>query len=271
MILLMLFLSCLLGSSPVMAKSFSTQYILTSNSINIDFYRVLNPPISQLSTTTPSPVVALSPTILPPTGTRNNWLVFTYKLSKNQPLPNDLPLFLVVFEEQVLFAADASLADGQEHQMSINLQELALSDKTFTPIFYQNNYLQDFELEISGLAFSDQPAKQSVEVSQLDDLTVVREADQSLTVIFKLDPKPNQQHFYQLVCLNDASQVTASKSLLKTDDFLWPKLIFGSFAANQKNELIFSVSDFICDGQVYVKNELGVRSIPVSIIKVSDL
>lgn len=255
----------------VQAKNFASQFVLSDNSINVDFFQIVNLPEIEPSSpsSSPSPNQTPAPT-LPPA----NLLSFTYQLSKFKELPADLPLFIVTLGQKVIFTADANLADGLEHQVLLDISVLAPDQLGQTPVFYQNSYLDDFELILGGLAFVSQPApipSVSISPTKIINPSAIRERDQSLTVIFTLQETVREQHFYKLSCLDAQGAKPDSVWLIKNDNFLWSTLSFLGAWSNQKNELIFHLAQFDCAGQVQFINERGDISEPVSIIAVENL
>jgi len=294
----------------VEAKDFSYQFILTDNTIALDFFTIVNLPVANPSsnavspidpsssiTLTPTVATAITPTVattitptevpkptdpfptdsqLPVNPTSGpaasaQILSFDYKMTKNQDIPTDLPLFIVTFDQEVIFAADASTADGLSHQVQLDLKLFDPNYLRKVPIFYQNNYINDFTLSLNNLAFSDQILEPTNKLCQIQNLSAIREVDQSLTIIFSLEEETKNQRLYQLFCLNERQEITHFTRLVQKDNFLWPTFTFLSFLSNQKNELIFHLDEFECEGLVYVADDFGTKSEQVSIVNVEEL
>ena len=259
MILILILLNFIFFSKNIEAKSFSHQFVLTNNLIDLNFFKIVDLPVP-----TPTPTTEIKQN-------SQKILSFDYKLSKTKDLPPDLPLFIVVFDQKVIFSADASLADGLTHHVQLNLETIDPNYLGKFPVFYQNNYLNDFEFILENLSFINEIESIRENILQIKNLNVIRELDQSLTIVFSLEEQFKNHYSYQMFCLNEKKEVTNSAKLIKNDDFLWSKFSFLNFFSNQKNELIFHLEDFKCDGLVYLSNEFDVRSEEVSIINVKDL
>lgn len=247
---MMIFLFCLILvflAKPIEAQGFSYQFVLTNNSINLDFLEELELDLDEREL--------------------KNFLFFEYKLEKQGELPLDLPLFLVAIDKEVLFSADASLADGLFHKV-----ELDLSNRIGQmPVFYQSSYLDGFELSLKNLIFTEQSSLSKNSALRLKDLSVIRELNQSLSVIFSLEEVEKTQHSFQLVCLDEQNKSINSVGLVRNDDFLWSNFSFINLFANQKNELIFHLDQFECGGFVRVVADFAIQSDKTSIIRVEDL
>lgn len=267
MILIFIFLNLLFFTKKIEAKSFSYQFVLANNLIDLDFFEPIDLSI-QTSIATLSPAISTTPET---SKVPNKILSFDYKLQKNQDLPVDLPLFVATFGQEVIFSADASLADGIFHHVELDLESFEQNYFNQTPVFYQNNYLSDFSFEVKNLFLIEALSVATVSMSEIQNFSAIREKDQSLTIIFALQEEIKTQHLYQLFCLNEQEEIIASTNLTKKDNFLWSSFSFLGFFANQKNELIFNIKEFNCDGSVYVTDNLGAKSDLVSIIKVENL
>lgn len=237
----------LLFSQQVDAKGFSYQFILADNSIDFNYLEKVELNLSDQES--------------------QNFLSFEYKLEKYKELPVDLPLFLITFDGKVVFSADASMADGLFHQVELDLSE----SKDHLPIFYQSSYLNDFKLSLENLSFTDQPSLADENTLQIKDLNVIRERDQSLSVIFSLEETVKNQHYFQLFCIDEQGETYNSTELSSSDNFLWSNFLFTKFFTNQKNELIFHLAKFDCSGVIYVLVDSAFKSDQTSIIEVGDL
>lgn len=266
MVFILILLSFVIFSKKVEAKSFDYQFVFENNSINLDFFKVVN-----VAPTNQPVVEVISPSIEPVQASSVKILSFEYKLKKNNDLPLDLPLFLVTFGQEVIFYADAGLADDQIHKVEIDLSLFDQGTINKTPVFYQNNYLSGFELEVSNVVFISEFSSDAAVDPQVIDLSVIREKDQSLTIIFTFQEESKEPHEYNLSCLNEKEKIVHSIKLNKNDDFLWSNFSFIRFFANQKNELIFHLNEFDCDGLVSINTDQKFRSTAVSIINVEDL
>jgi hypothetical protein len=264
MVFIFILLSLVIFSTKVDAKSFDYQFIFEDNFINLDFFKVIDvAPTNQPTTAIiPIPIISTSPAKI---------LSFEYKLSKINDLPLDLPLFLATFGQEVIYYADASLADDQLHKVEIDLSLFDQDILGKTPVFYQNNYLSGFELEVKNVVFIGEFSSNTVADPQVIDLSVIREKDQSLTIVFTLQEESKAPHEYELSCLNEKEEIIHSVKLSKNDDFLWSNFSFIRFFANHKNELIFHLNEFNCDGLVNIKTDQQKKSTAISIINVEDL
>jgi len=263
MTLIFILLSFIFFSQKIEAKSFSYQFILANNAINLDFFKPIDLPAPTLTpTSSPTPEVSKSPAKI---------LSFDYKLKKNKDLPLDLPLFIAAFGQEVIFSADANLADDIFHNVQLDLESFDQNYLGQTPVFYQNNYLNDFTFEVKNLSFIDSFSAIETNLPEIKNFSAIRERDQSLTIIFSLQEETKIQRFYQLFCLNEKKEIISSIKLARKDDFIWSSFSFLGFFANQKNEAIFNLKEFNCDGLVYVADNFDVKSDLVSIIKVENL
>lgn len=269
MVLILILFSFVFFSSPIQAKSFSYQFNLANNVINLDFYRALDLPLPTL-TLIPSLTPIYSPTPTSP----KKILVFDYQIKTSKELPINLPLFIVVFGQEVVFSADAFLADGVVHHVELDLELFNSNYIDQSPIFSQNNYLNDYELTITNLSFLEKFSavnNETLNQAKIENLSVIREADQSLTIIFSLSDKNKIVDSYTLLCKDESKQLLGSARLVKTDDFLWPNFIFSNFSTNHKNDLIFHLKEFTCVGLMSVLSGSGDEFIVNSIIEVKDL
>jgi hypothetical protein len=118
-----------------------------------------------------------------------------------------------------------------------------------------------------------------VEANQdiLTDLMLVREANQSLTVLFKILTQDSVPKSYYLACLNEDNQIQEDlTSLLTTTNYFFADQEVSYFLPNNNSELIFNLSNFTCQQQlaVYSVNFDGQQSslsLPVNIISYQDL
>ena len=250
---LLIFLCFFLFLNKTAAKSFNYEFVLSDNLIDLNFFKVLDLPIEDLQLE------------------HGNIISFEYILNKTANLPQEIPLFILALGKQVLFSVDAKMADGIVHQVSLDLSQFGSLSTAEMPIFYKNNYLDNFELEIKNLLFTKDSSEKLSEDSQIKNLSAIREADQSLTIIFSLEGENLRDHRYEIFCLGDGGKIANSSKLTRTDDFLWPNFSFLRFFANYKNELIFNLNEFACDGLVYLQNDVGLRSDQTSIVEVTDL
>lgn len=234
-------------------ESFSSQFVFTNNQINFDSSFLIK--VESASTT-------LEPL---------NILSFNYQLTKNVDLPTDIPLFIVSIGEKVIFYADASLADGLLHKIQIPLLEFVQNDSNNWPVFYRNNVLDGFELKISEVNFVKDLTKQIHDDLKIREFSAVKELDQSLTVVFKIEESVKNSNRYDIFCLDEKQKVVNSATLSKKDDFMWSNFYFTNFFSNQNQELIFNLNNFLCDGLVYVVANNKFASEKISIIDVRNL
>ncbi|KKQ08515.1 MAG: hypothetical protein US20_C0015G0003 [Candidatus Pacebacteria bacterium GW2011_GWF1_36_5] len=218
MIIILFFLTLFFSVRQIEAQSFSYQFILANNSIDLDFLKKL-----ELNLEEQKP---------------KNFLSFEYKLEKQNDLPSDLPLF---------------------------------NRNDRIPVFYQSNYLDGFKLTLENLIFIEEPILNKDKTSIIKDLSVIRELDQSLSIIFSLEETEKRQHSFQLICLDEGGEVTNSNKLFKNDDFLWSDFFFTNSFSNKKNEFIFHLDKLECSGLVYVLTDFSIQSDKTSIIRVEDL
>ena len=233
-------------------NAFTYQFVLENNIISFDFSQINIPSNFQIELTKPKEILS-----------------FDYRLTTEQSLPKDIPLFLVVFGQEVIFSADVNLADADFHTTQVNIKNFAdYFDQL--PVFYKNNVIENFKLEIANVTFVDQLYENKSLIS-ITDLNVIREADNSLTVIFSVQEEIKNSHSYQLFCLNEKQEIIDSTKLNQKDNFLWPNFSFLSFYTNHKNELIFHLKEFSCNGSFYVTADDVFTSDRVSVIAAEDL
>lgn len=270
MLLIFILFSLIFLPKRVEAKSFSYQFIFTENAIDLDFFKAINldPTVKLISDPVLNPSVSPLPS---PSVPLVRILSFEYKIKQNIALPLDIPLFLITFDREVIFYADASWADDQFHRVEIDLSLFDLDIFNKTPIIYQNNYLSNFELEVRNLAFIESSFSNTVVDFQINDLSAIRELDKSLTIVFSLHDDSKRNHEYKLLCLSEKEEVLSSIKLNKNDDFLWTTFSFVSFFTNQKNELVFHLKEFNCDDLVRVIADQKISSASVFIVNVGDL
>lgn len=255
MIVVLFFLSLFFLAKPALVQGFTYQFKLENNFINLDFSKI-------------EPVIGSS-TINEPSE-KNNILSFVYKIETKQNLPADIPVFIVVFDKKVIFTADATLADDFFHTVEIDLKNHSLTESKQLPIFYKNNFFNKCEIDLLNIKFiKELTAERSL--IEINDLNVIREKDSSVTVIFSVQEDVKSLHSYQLFCLNEQQQILNSIQLTQDDNFLWSEFSFLNFYANQKNEIIFHLTEFSCDGEVYVVGDGLFESNRTSIIGLENL
>lgn len=258
-LILVLFLSSfIILNQEVQAQSQSQsyQFLLMDNSINLELFQPVALPSQDLSSKSYD----------------KNILSFKYKIQADKNLPSDIPLFLVAFGDEVIFYADASKADGFFHEVSLNLKPYFLTNDWSLPVFYKNQYFTNLNLELTAFNFLDDLNFQSNDSYAINDLNVIRELDQSLTVIFSLAENERQAHFYELVCLDNTSQeMIHSRKLIVSDSFLWGGFEFVNLLSNAKKELIFHLSSFNCEGSFYVLVDGEIKSTTTEAIGIKDL
>lgn len=247
-------------NSEVEAQVQNYQFLLIDNFIDLELFK---------------PIVLTEK--LPDSNSQNiqekNILSFKYQLSENKNLPLDLPLFLVAFNKDVVFYTDASVADGFQHEIQLDLKKYFQDeDDWHLPVFYQNQYLKDLDLKLSDFNFVENLSLSPVLSATIEDLDVIEEIDKSLTVIFSLIEENRRPHSYELFCLDETSQRDiGSKKLIVSDGFLWGGFNFANLFSNIKKELIFHLSDFACDGLFYVLLDGQIKSEAVGVTELKDL
>jgi len=261
LVVILFLLQFIIFNSEVEAQAQNYQFVLVDNSINLELFK----PLDFLPTETGD--------IKDSNNLHPSFLQFAYQIEADQDLPSDIPLFLLAFDRQVVFFADSNQADGLEHQVQIDLKDYFKDEENWSlPVFYQNQYFNDLQLKLHKLSFLEDyslPLSSSVAIN---DLTAIEETDGSLTLLFSLVEKNKQRHVYELLCLDQKSQkLLSSKKLLRNDEFLWPNFNFSNLLSNQKQELIFHLSDFVCDEEIVVLLDGELRSQATQMIRVSDL
>jgi hypothetical protein len=236
---------------------FDYQFVLTNNTIAFDFVRV-------------QPITNVANTVTNSNTNSNKFLSFSYRLTEPVDLPTDLPLFLMILNDQVFFFADASILSTDVVNLSFDTSLFAPYSPHQLPIFLKNALVDDLKLEISDLQFSDQ-ALEAVEPFVLSDLNLIREVDGSITVIFTLTEKLKRPHLYQLICLNEQEELISSVILTQTDHFLWSDYTFHNLLANSKNELIFHLASWRCTGDAYVIGDKLYSSNRTKVIDITNL
>ena len=252
MILILLFLSIFFLFKPALVNGFTYQFVLENNIVDLDFVKVktLENPQAEIPES-------------------NNILSFDYRLETKESYPANIPLFIVAFDKEVVFYADSSFIEAEPHTVKINMQNFSTySDQM--PVFYKNNFIDGFNLDISNVNFINQSADNESSI-KINDLNVIREKDGSLTVVFFVQEEFKSQHSYQLFCLNEKQEIINSIKLSKKDNFLWPEHYFINLFANQNSELIFNLEEFTCIGELYVATENGSKSNKTSIIGIENL
>jgi len=252
MILILLFLSILVLLKPALVHGFTYQFVLENNTVDLNFTKVKIPE---------NPQVELSKS--------NDVLSFDYKLESEENLPTDIPLFIVVFNQEVIFSADASLLDEKYHTTEVGMKNFQAYLGQM-PVFYKNNVIEDFKLEIANVSFIDQ-VTENESLVEINDLNIIREKEGFLTVIFSLQEEIKNPHLYQLFCLNEKQEIVNSTQLIQRDNFLWPDYFFANLVVNQKNELIFHLEKFNCSGELYVTADSSSKSDKTSIIGIENL
>lgn len=106
---------------------------------------------------------------------------------------------------------------------------------------------------------------------QINDLLIVQEKDQSLTVLFSVETKDNQAKSYYLKCLDSDRELE-----LKENNYFFTDLNYQYLFPKYDQELIFNLNSFDCQGElfVYSKNLSLVKSNPSNektIINYQDL
>lgn len=255
MIVALFFLSLFFLTKPTLAQGFTYQFKLENNFINLDFNKI-------------EPVIGSS-TIEEPSE-KNNILSFTYKIKNKQNLPTGIPIFIVVFDKKVIFTVDATLVDDFFHTVEIDLKNHGLTESKQLPIFYKNNFFDKCEIDLLNLSFI-KALTTKTSLAKINDLNVIREKDNSVTVIFSVQEDVKSLHSYQLFCLDKRQQILNSIQLTQDDNFLWSEFSFLNFYANQKNEIIFHLTEFSCDSEVYVVGDGLFESNRTSIIGLENL
>jgi hypothetical protein len=260
------FLSLVLA--PLQAQSFNYQFVLKDNSIDLNFSK-LEVALPSLSS---SPTPPLAPTIGDHAiDQQARALSFVYSLEAANTLIPDLPLVLLVGGEEVLFYATSAEAGLASHQVWLDLSEITAFNQQKPPVFYKNHSLGDFTFQVSEFQWLANLPSTLQPALELHNLTAVREQDQSLTILFAVNSQEFWPNTYYLVCQSERSEQINRSKLIKTDDFLWPNLVFLNFTPNHKQELIFQLPSFACGGLVFVVDQFNHRSEAVSIIGIEKL
>ncbi len=252
-ITLFLLLVALFLWRPAQVQSFDHQFLLENNSIDLDF--------SKIETDTSS---------LVDDSQINNILAFTYKIKLKDSVPADLPLFIVVFNKQIIFFADREMINEDVNEIEIDVAEFLTKNPNKWPIFYKNNVIKDFDLEVTNISLRNAFSTDRTS-TKIHDLNAIRERDGSLTIIFNLEETNKSVHSYKLFCLDEKEEVVSSIPLKQENNFLWPSYSFSNLLANQKNELIFNLSKFDCAGKLYVLGDDQFISNQTLIVQVEDL
>lgn len=253
MILILFLLSIFFLFKPASVEGFTHQFILKDNTINFDFAKI---------ETIAVPSIESSKT--------HDVLSFDFRVRTQEDLPTDIPLFIVAFNQEIIFYVDASAIDENFHKVEIDLKDFVSTHANQLPIFYQNNVIKNLNLEIINVNLIDSLTQNKSSV-KIDDLNIIKERDDSLTVIFSVQEASKNLHSYELFCLNQKQEIINSIELNQKDNFLWPEYSFIKFITNQKNELIFHLAEFYCDGDLYVIGDGDFMSNKISIIEVEDL
>lgn len=254
MIVILLFLSLFFLINPKLIWGFTYQFKLENNSVDLNFSKV-----EKINSNLPIKSSEL-----------NSIFSFTYKITTTQNLPIDVPVLIAVFDKKVIFSADASLADNSFHTVEIDLKNYSLDDHDQLPVFYQNNFFKGYTIDLFDSSFIKESLFNKPSI-KIDDLNVIREKDNSLTIIFSVQEEIRSLHSYQLFCLDEQQKILNSVKLTQNDNFLWPDFFFLSFYANQKNELIFHLTEFDCKNQLYIIGDELFESNRTSVINLEDL
>lgn len=256
-ILFSLLLQLFIFKSEILAQSQNYQFLLYDNSISLDLFQP----------------ITLTDQLSSSEDYQKSILYFKYKLKADENLPTDIPLFLLAFDKEVIFYADANLADGFFHEVNLDLNSYFQAEGAWNlPVFYKNQYFSNLDLELIDFNFLDNFSSNSSSLIAIKDLSVIAELDQSLTVIFSLEEGDRKMHFYELLCLDEANQqIIDSIELIVTDNFLWKDFGFASLFGNAKNELIFRLENFNCDGFFQVVADGQNKSEIVELVEVGDL
>lgn len=261
LIVFLILIYSFISSVPVKARDYTYSFILADNSIDLSFSKLFDLPVSSIPTVTENPPEQISSMPI---------LSFVYELKSSQPLMPNLPMLLLVKDEQVLFYLDSSQANLAPKQVFLDLSDFKV-DSNNLPIFYRSQTLGDFTFQLSQVEWLTSLPVRRDSVVEIKNLHVMKEQDQSLTILFEISGNLADQNTYQLVCQTDSHQTAHASTLLKTDDFFWSDLVFHNFKPNSKEELIFQLVNFDCHGSVYVKDQFGNRSQVVEIIDIQTL
>ena len=249
--LLVLILNILFSSK---TQAFSYQFVLADNQIQFEYERL----------TSIFEQIHFSPQVY-------KALVFDYQLSSQETVPTDLPLFIVAFDREIIFYANSEALNRGFLQAEIDLQSLSATYPEQWPVFYQNKHLKTLDLEIKNLHFAKQLKTVDKSSARLDDLSIFKEGDHSVTIIFTVHETQRNLHQYKLVCLDQKEQVLAQIPLQQADHYLWAPYSFVKLLPNHQQELIFHVEDLPCAGQLYVLRDDGLQSAPTAIVPVQNL
>lgn len=208
----------------------------------------------------PAGVISLAPAPdLEPEPQRLFWHL-TYRIGEILLLPAALPLLVVIDElNSASFVLTAAEADGVRRQLCGELVAgWSLPQLRVQPLFAA------LPVEWSVIVNVD-PCPMGVAAAGMSELLAVREADGSLTVLFRQSDQYVLPKRYLLSCL--ASQEQHS---LWQRHFLWPSLQLAAGRPSME-ELIFQVADFACQQQLRVTDLLTGQQLETVPISVEDL
>ncbi len=253
MILILFLLSVFFFFKPAPIEGFTHQFVLEDNTINFDFTKL---EIIATSSSKSSPIHSV--------------LSFDFRVQAQEGLPANIPLFIVAFNRKIIFYVDADAIDKNFRKVEIDLKDFVSTYANQLPIFYQNNAIKNLNLEIINVNLIDS-LTQNKSLAKIDDLNIIKEHDNYLTVIFSVQEETKNLHSYQLFCLNQNQEIVNSIELNQKDNFLWPEYSFIKFITNQKKELIFHLAEFNCEGDLYVVGDDDFMSNKTSIIEIENL
>lgn len=257
LIILNIFSFCLLYfwqlARPTLIHAFTYQFALENNQIHLDYAR-----IDLLTKATSAEKLT------------DKILLFNYQLTSQNSLPDDLPLLIAAFDQEVIFYADSAALNRGLLEGSIDLNKLDAAQSAQWPVFYQNSSISDLELQIKNLRFVDSFVQAKAVGGGISDLSAIKERDGQLTTIFSLQDSARNLHAYQLVCL-DQQQKISRQIPLQQKHYLWSQYLFSQALPNHQEELIFQSTAPDCSNQVYILRDDGLVSNPVSIVAVQNL
>jgi len=229
-----------------LAMAFSTHLIITGNSLlSVDYRQSVElPPIAS-----PSPEA--------------DCLVFSYRLfgEVGETILPDWPLLLLLSGEEVIFYATSSTFDGEWHQVMVDKKYLEHDLR-----LWQNDLALGLLVETTPLTAS---MECDVEWTMgMSDLLLVRENDDSLTVLFKQSDDQGGQARYELSCLD--ADAESEPHILAKQHFSWPAWRF-NFDLSMQGEFIFQVNDSVCQNQAVVRDLFTNQTVSNTIVRVGDL
>ncbi len=208
-------------------------------------------------TVSSAPAPAITPTSTPPA--RWFWQL-TYRLSSTGTLPAALPVAVVRTSDDTAAFVLTTAAVNDAPQLLC----AELSPSQALPQLQLQPLLTDLSADWS-VVLTKEPCAAPAAPRQLDALLLVREADETLTVLFSQSDDGVHPAQYLLTCIE-----TQQQRLLWQRHFLWSQLRLLAGSPNNA-ELLFQVSDFTCTQQAQLTDLLSGQQINSTIISVEEL